>query len=235
LDLALQRSAARLGAALVDQAGGEIGVDRHLLAGQRVQSEARCDLGHAARAARDDREVDREQDQEDDRADDQAAADREAPEGLDDVARGARALAALEQDEAGGRDVQAQAEERGDEQQRREDREIQGLLQAQRHEQDQHRDADVERQQDVQRQRRQRQDQDRQYAEDGDREQALTGVVLLLRIHRLAPPHRRAGARPLTGQAIDVREHGGDRLEGVGGNRLAHLDPLVEQARQRDV
>ena len=35
---------------LVDQAGGEIGVDRHLLAGHGVQVEARGDFGDAARS-----------------------------------------------------------------------------------------------------------------------------------------------------------------------------------------
>ena len=49
--------AAALGFLLVDQAGGQIGVDRHLLAGHGVQGEARRDFGDAARTLGDDDEV----------------------------------------------------------------------------------------------------------------------------------------------------------------------------------
>ena len=58
----------------VDQAGGQIGVDRHLLAGHGVQGEARRDFGDAARALGDDDEVHDHQDREDDDADDEIAA-----------------------------------------------------------------------------------------------------------------------------------------------------------------
>ena len=47
---------------LADQAGVQVGVDRHLLAGHRVQREARRDLGDAAGALGDDHEVDDDQD-----------------------------------------------------------------------------------------------------------------------------------------------------------------------------
>ena len=56
--LARDLVAALAGLLLVDQAGVEIGVDRHLLAGHRVQREARRDFGDAAGALRDDDEVD---------------------------------------------------------------------------------------------------------------------------------------------------------------------------------
>ena len=60
-----------------DQAGVQVGVDRHLLAGHRVEREARADLGDASGAVGDDDELDHDQDQEDDEADDDVAADDE--------------------------------------------------------------------------------------------------------------------------------------------------------------
>ena len=52
---------------LVDQAGRQVGVDRHLLAGHGVEGEARRDFGDAARALGDDDEVHDHQDGEHDR------------------------------------------------------------------------------------------------------------------------------------------------------------------------
>ena len=69
----LQFAAAELGFLLVDHAGGEIGVDRHLLAGDGVEGEARADLGDTRRALGDDDEVHHDEDQEDDEADDEIA------------------------------------------------------------------------------------------------------------------------------------------------------------------
>jgi hypothetical protein len=69
----LQRLAALLCGLLVDQAGGEIGVDRHLLAGHGVEVEARSDFGDAARTLGDDDEVHDDKDREDDDADDEIA------------------------------------------------------------------------------------------------------------------------------------------------------------------
>jgi hypothetical protein len=56
-----------LGFVLVDQAGRQVGVDRHLLAGHGVEGEARRDFGDAARTLGDDDEVHDDQDDEDDR------------------------------------------------------------------------------------------------------------------------------------------------------------------------
>src|SRR5690606_30722209 len=82
--LELLAAAPRVG--LVDQPGGEIGVDRHLLAGHGVEVEARRDFGDAARTLGDDDEVHDHQDGEDDDADDEIAAHHEVAEGFDDVA-----------------------------------------------------------------------------------------------------------------------------------------------------
>ena len=90
----LQRLAALLGDLLVDQAGGEIGVDRHLLARHGVEVEARRDFGDAARTLGDDDEVHDHQDREHDDSDHEIAAHHEIAEGLDDVAGGGGALMA---------------------------------------------------------------------------------------------------------------------------------------------
>ena len=55
------RFAPRPGLALVDEAGVQVGVDGHLLAGHRVQREARGHLSGAHRAVADDQELDGDQ------------------------------------------------------------------------------------------------------------------------------------------------------------------------------
>ena len=73
-ELSSSSSRRRCCALFVDQAGREIGVDRHLLAGNGVEGEARADFGDTRRALGDDEEIDRDQDEEDDDADDEIAA-----------------------------------------------------------------------------------------------------------------------------------------------------------------
>ena len=92
--LVLEFAAAAVGLLVVDEAGGEVGVDRHLLAGDGIEGEAGADLGDARGALGDDDEIDRHQDEEDDDADDEIAAHDEAREALDDVAGGVNAVAA---------------------------------------------------------------------------------------------------------------------------------------------
>ena len=75
--------------ALVDQAGRQVGVDGHLLAGNAVERESGADLGDARGALRDDDEVHRQEDDEHDDADDEVAAHDELGEAGDDVARAA--------------------------------------------------------------------------------------------------------------------------------------------------
>ena len=82
----LELAPARLGDLLVDEAGRKVGVDRHLLAGDGVEGEARADLGDAGRALGDDEEVDGHQNGEDDQADDEVAAHHQMREAADDVA-----------------------------------------------------------------------------------------------------------------------------------------------------
>src|SRR5580704_17137443 len=93
---------------LVDQAGGEIGVDRHLLAGHGVQVEAGSDFGDAPGAFGDDDEIHYHQDREHDDADDEIAAHDEAAERLDDMAGGSRALMTVGENEPGRGEIERQ-------------------------------------------------------------------------------------------------------------------------------
>jgi len=106
----LQLLAAYLGRLLIDQARGQVGVDRHLLAGHGVEGEARRDFGDPARTLGDDHEIDQHQYGEDDDADDVVAAHHQLAEGLDDLAGPAGAFVAATEDQARGRQVQPQPE-----------------------------------------------------------------------------------------------------------------------------
>ena len=117
--LGVHLGATAAGLVLVDEAGVQVGVDRHLLAGHRVEGEAGADLGDPAGAVGDDDELDDEQDREDDQADDQRAADHEVAEGVDHLAG-----VAVEQHQPGGADVERQPEERHHQQHGRERREV---------------------------------------------------------------------------------------------------------------
>ncbi len=70
---------------LVDVAGGEIGIDGHLLAGNGVEGEAGANLGDARCTLGDDEEVDRDQDDEHHGADDEVAAHHEVGKSCDDM------------------------------------------------------------------------------------------------------------------------------------------------------
>ena len=94
----------RLG--LFDEAGGEIGVDRHLFAGHRIEAEPGRDLGDAPGSLGDDDEVHEHQYAEDDDADDEIAAHDEIAECLDDLSRGSRTFVTMGEDEAGGSKIE---------------------------------------------------------------------------------------------------------------------------------
>jgi hypothetical protein len=97
----LERLAAGARREFIDQAGRQIGIDRHLLARHGVQVEARRDLGDAAGALGDHDEVHDHQDREHDDPDDEIAAHHEVAERLDDVSSGGRALMAVREDQLG--------------------------------------------------------------------------------------------------------------------------------------
>ncbi len=98
--------AALAGLVLTDQAGVEVGVDRHLLAGHGVQREAGAHFGDAAGTLGDHHEVDDGEDDEHHDADGVVAADEEVAEGLDHLAGGVGAVVAVHQDDAAGGDVE---------------------------------------------------------------------------------------------------------------------------------
>ena len=125
--LARQVFAALAGFGLIDQAGAQVGIDGHLLAGQGVEGEARGDFRDAHRAVVDDHVLNGDEDQEDDRADDVIAAHHEVAEGLNHVAGGAGAAVAVHQNQAGGGDAQRQAEQREQQERGGEDAEFHRL------------------------------------------------------------------------------------------------------------
>ncbi len=171
-----QRLAAFLRDLLVDQAGGEVGVDRHLLAGHRVEVEACRDFGDTARTLGDDDEIHRDQDREDDDPDHEIAAHHEVAEGLDDVAGGVGALVAVRQDQPRGGEVERQPQHRRDQQDGRKRREFERRLDEQGGHQDQDRQRDRDREEQVEHDRGQRQDQHRQDGEDAERQRDVAAL-----------------------------------------------------------
>ena len=126
--LLLELAPARLRDLFVDEARRQVGVDRHLLAGDRVEGEARADFGDAGRALGDDEEVDRHQDEKDDDADEEVAAHHEPGEAADDVAGRGRPLVAVREDEPCRRDVEREPQDGRDQQHGREGGEFERLL-----------------------------------------------------------------------------------------------------------
>ena len=172
----LQLAAAKLRGLVVDDAGRKVGVDRHLLAGNGVEGEARADLGDTGRALGDDDEVHDDQDHEHDEADDEVARHHQVREAGNDVAGGVRALVAVRQDHAGRRDVERQAQHGGDQEDGREGREIERPRDPQRDHQDQHRERDREGEADVDQEGRDRQEKHRQDDDDAEREEDVAAI-----------------------------------------------------------
>jgi hypothetical protein len=162
---------------VIDVAGPQLGVDRHLLARHRVEREARRHLGHPLGPLGDDDELDHRQDEEDDRADHQVAGHHEVAEGADHVAR-----VGAQEDETGRRDLQGQPEQRGQEQQRREGGDLEGVADVDGDQQERHRRRDVDRDQQVEQRRRQRDD---HHPDDRDHQAGQPQVG----IAREEPPH----------------------------------------------
>ena len=154
-------AAAALRLFVVDEARVQVGVDRHLLAGHRVEGEARRDLGDASGTVRDHDELDHDEDEEDDEADDHRTADDEVAERLDDLAR-----VAVQQHEPRDRHVQREAEQRRDEEVRREDREVEDAGREHAREEREQCERDVRDEQQVEERGRQRHDHHHHDADD---------------------------------------------------------------------
>ena len=189
----------------VDQAGGQVGVDRHLLAGHAVQVEARRDFGDAPRTLGDDDEIDDHQDGKDDDADDEIAAHHEVAERLDDVTGGLCAFVAVGENEPRRGEVERQPQHRRNQQHGRERGEFERRLDEQRRHQDQHGKGDRDGERKIQQQRRQRQDEDQQDRHHADGES------------NVAPPQHRA-------------EVGEPRQRRVGALRRRYVGHVVRSA-----
>ena len=114
----LSRSSAAaepIGLGLIDVAGAQVVVDRHLLARHGVEAESGGDLGDALATLGDDDELRDRDDQEDDHTDGNVAADHEVAERADDLAG-----VGLQQDEPRRGDGDREPEQCGDQDDRRE-------------------------------------------------------------------------------------------------------------------
>ena len=121
---ALDLIAAQLGFLFIDQAGRQVGVDCHLFTRHGVQGETGSNFCYAFCTLGDNDELHQNDDQEDDDADDNVALDNEFTECLDDLT----CIAASRQNQARGRDIQSQTEQRCNQQQRWENRKLQRLV-----------------------------------------------------------------------------------------------------------
>ena len=122
LALALELAAAAPGLGGVDGPRAQLCVDGHLLAGKGVEGEAGRHLRHPLGAPGDDEELDERQDGVDHRTRHPAALHDDPPERLDHPAG-----LPTGQDQPGGGHRHGEAEERGEEQDRREGREAEGV------------------------------------------------------------------------------------------------------------
>ncbi len=137
------------------QAGVEIGINGHLLAGHGIQGEPGADFGDPFRALGHHHEInDRENDEHHD-PDGVVATDDEIAKGLDHVAGGARPLVPVQQYDAGTGHVKRQPQQRDHEQNRRKNAEIQRPHHVDDRQQNANRQGDVEGEQPVQRDGRQ--------------------------------------------------------------------------------
>ncbi|MEY9354637.1 hypothetical protein ABIG05_009076 [Bradyrhizobium japonicum] len=171
--LLFELAAPALSFLVVDQARGQIRVDRHLLARNGIQGETGADFGDTRRTLGDHDEIHRDQNREDDQTDDEVAAHDELREAGNDVARGGFPLPASRQDQTGGRNVESQPQDRRDQQHGWEGGEIERALDPQRDHQDQRRQRNRDGEAEVDQDRRNRQEQDREHGHDAAREKGV--------------------------------------------------------------
>ena len=104
--------AAGAGSALVNHSGVQVGVDGHLLAGQRIESETRGHFRRAHRAVVDHQVLNGDQREEHHETDDVVASHHELAEGFDHVAGRSRAFIAVEQNAPRAGQIERQPEQR---------------------------------------------------------------------------------------------------------------------------
>ena len=151
-----QLSAAGFGGFLVDHAGIEVGVDGHLLAGHGVQRKAGVDLGDAACALGHHKEVHDHQDRENNETHHVVATNDELAKGGHHLACSLVAFVAVDQNHAGGRHIERQAQHGGKQQHRRKGRKFEWFADLDGDHDDQHARRNIEGEQDVQHHRVQR-------------------------------------------------------------------------------
>jgi hypothetical protein len=144
------RRAALARLVLADQAGVEIGIDGHLLARHGVEGEARGHFGDPSGTLGDDHEVDDHQDREHHQSNSIVATDQEVSEGFNHLPGGAGPGMPFKQHDPRRGDVERQAQQRGNQQHGRKDREIQRLHHAHGDQHDDHRNGDVEGEKEIQ-------------------------------------------------------------------------------------
>ena len=108
-------------------------------------------------------------------------------EAADDVASRRRSLFAVRQDEPRGRNVEREPQDRRHQEHGREGRELERLLDPQRHHQDEHRKRDRQREAEVDHHRRNGQEEQAKNEDDADGE----GDVLAAAVRRRRGSHRR--------------------------------------------
>ena len=140
----------------VDQAGVQVGVDGHLLAGHGIEGEARRHFRGAHRAVTDHEILNGDQRKKDHEADNVVAADHKLPECLDHFSGGRGAFVAMQQDAPRAGQIERQAHQRQQQDEAGEDRELHRPQNLDRGQQHQHRSRDVQRQQQVEDEARQR-------------------------------------------------------------------------------
>ena len=117
----------------------QLGVDGQLFSRQRIEGETSPHLRHSLGAAGDHHQVNEGENGEHHRAHHQIARHHEISERVNDLAG-----IGLEEDEARGRHLQGQTEERGQEQQRREGGDLEGIGDVQGQQQQRDRESNVE-------------------------------------------------------------------------------------------
>src|SRR5713101_5979863 len=158
------------GLMLVDESGIEVGIDRHLLAGESVEGEAGGDFSRAHGAVADDDILDGDEGDEENESDNVVAAHNELSEGLDDASGGPGAFVAMEKNAAAGGEVEREAKQGKQEQQAGENGKLRRAQDLKGGEQNEHRSGKAGGKQQVERDRRQRHQHDEDQADgrDGD-------------------------------------------------------------------
>ena len=161
------------GIALRDQTCREIRIDRHLLAGHRVEGEACGHFRHSRRTLGDHHELHDDQDDEDDRSDDRITPGHEVGESLDHFTCGTSRIRVVQfaggENQPSRRDVEDESEESGRKEQRREDAEVQRPLHVDGGQENNRRDGDVSADQNVEGERRKRHHKHPDQPEESDR------------------------------------------------------------------